>query len=234
MDMVRVGVCGMTGEVGALLSRHYAAGKPARVCRVLGAWMDEELVGVLTVSHPTLNDSWRSAAWPGVFDVKDKRARAARLNELVRRISRVVVAERRRGCGVGTALVSAYLRRPLTAYTEAIAAMGEYCGCFERAGMRAVVCGVRARDAKLAGELRAMRIRPETLVDEACARKWAKRPEFVAALRRWVNASGATRKMLKRETWLLDAAPVAARAMVVSARVWVGGGEIADGRGAKE
>lgn len=225
--IARIGACTMDDARG-LLAFHYASGQPARVCRMLGAWIDtggsSELVGVLTVSHATLNDRWRGAAWPGVFDGLGKRERVLRLNAEVRRISRVVVDFRWRGMGIATALVCAYLRKPLTARTEAVAAMGSFCRCFERAGMRSVACAVPIRDEKLAKELRRMRIAPEMLADERAVARGSRDGVFVRAMRRWANSAGATRKCLVRAEWLQEIAPAAARAVLAirqPERVWV-------------
>ncbi|MBL8885763.1 MAG: GNAT family N-acetyltransferase [Phycisphaerales bacterium] len=235
--VLRIGPCSLT-DARALLARHYAPGMPARVCLMLGAWLDAgtadwpqeahpTLVGVLTVSHPTLNDRWRALAWPGVFDMRDKRERAHKLNAEVRRISRVVVLPRFRGMGIATALVRAYLRRPLTKRTEVIAAMGEWCRCFEQAGMRAVECSPIERDVKLAAALKQLRIAPELLADEHVVQVLVRDESFVKAIRAWANAAGATRKVLRRPEAIEALAPIAARAVVgirEPARVWVSGG----------
>lgn len=232
--VLRIGPCSLT-DARALLARHYAPGMPARVCLMLGAWLDAgtadwpqeahpTLVGVLTVSHPTLNDRWRALAWPGVFDMRDKRERAHKLNAEVRRISRVVVPPRFRGMGIATALVRAYLRRPLTKRTEVIAAMGEWCRCFEQAGMRAVECSPIERDVKLAAALKQLRIAPELLADEHVVQVLVRDESFVKAIRAWANAAGATRKVLRRPEAIEALAPIAARAVVgirEPARVWV-------------
>jgi len=240
--VLRIGVCSLS-DARPLLARHYASGMPARVCLTLGAWLDEEkphgtyepfgtheslgkstLVGVLTVSHPTLNDRWRALAWPGAFDTRDKRERATLLNAQVRRISRVVVLPRFRGMGIATALVRAYLRRPITKRTEVVAAMGEWCRCFEQAGMRPVECAPIERDVKLAAALKQLRIAPELLADEHVVQVLVRDESFVKAIRAWANAAGATRKVLRRPEAIEALAPIAARAVVSirePARVWV-------------
>lgn len=221
--VLRIGLCAFA-DARPLLAQHYAIGLPARVCCTLGARIDGDLVGVLTVSHPTLNDRWRALAWPGVFDTCDKRERARLLNEQIRRISRVVVRARFRGMGIATALVRAYLRRPLTSKTEVVAAMGEFCSCFEQAGMRAVECAPIERDVALATALKRMRIPPELLADERVVQRLARDASFVKAMRAWANAAGATRKVLRRAEAIEELAPIAARAVVLihqPARVWV-------------
>ena len=199
------------------------------MCCTLGAWIESNLVGVLTVSHPTLNDRWRALAWPGVFDTRDKRERARLLNEQVRRISRVVVRPRFRGMGIATSLVRAYLRRPLTSKTEVVAAMGEFCSCFEQAGMRAIECSPIERDVKLATALKKMRLAPELLADEHVVQVLSRDAAFDKAIRAWANASGATRKLLKHLDSVETLAPMAARAVIAGPpRVWAGELRISD------
>lgn len=248
--VLRIGRCSLP-EARPLLAAHYAPGFPARVCLTLGAWLpatsnplhvqetrecrptraftsDPVLAGVLTVSYPTLNDRWRAIAWPGAFDTLDKRRRASLLNAELRRISRVVVDPRFRGMGVASALVRAYLRRPLTSRTEVVAAMGEWCRCFERAGMLPVLCPPPARDVALRIALKRMRVSPESLADDSVVRRLARDARFVQVLRTWANAARATRDHLALRAAPVDIArilaPFAARAAIASqrpARVWV-------------
>ncbi|MBX3388054.1 MAG: GNAT family N-acetyltransferase [Phycisphaeraceae bacterium] len=223
--VLRIGTC-TREEAGELLADHYAPGSPTRVCALLGARLEiageTRLVGVLAVTYPTLNDRWREKAWPGVYDIADKRERAKKLNATVRRIARVVVVPQQRGRGIATALVRAYLRRPLTERTEAVAAMGDFCGCFASAGMRAVECAPSERDTRLARALKELRIRPETLADDRAAERLLANGEFVRAIRAWANSAGATRKWLERADAIQMLAPMAARGVVEKKRVvWV-------------
>lgn len=181
----------------ALARWHYRGGRPATVARVLRAiWRPPGraglLAGVLVVSMPTLNGRWRPPV-PG----ESKPEAARRLNcprRGVRCISRVIVDPRFRGLGVATELVRAYLRRPLTPRTEAVAAMGPYSGFFERAGMRGVALPPSRRDAALLVALRRAGVRAWRLTDAAAvARVAAGSAELAAALRRWWRASRATR-----------------------------------------
>jgi ABC-type lipoprotein export system ATPase subunit/GNAT superfamily N-acetyltransferase len=135
---------GSVDSYNALEHLHYRSGTPATIVRVLHAIREvplhvdprgEFLAGVLVVSMPTLNGAWRRRAWPGVFSTVDKRCNARTLNAHLRTISRVIVDPRSRGLGVATRLVRAYLDDPITAGTEASAAMGDVCPFFERAGM---------------------------------------------------------------------------------------------------
>lgn len=224
--VLRIGAC-TREEAGEFLADHYAPGGVTSVCALLGAWLEIEgtarLVGALAATYPTLNDGWRERAWPGVYEIADKRERAKKLNATVRRIARVVVVPQQRGRGVATALVRAYLRRPLTERTEAVAAMGDFCGCFASAGMRAVECEPSGRDARLARALKALRIRPESLADDRAAEKLAANEQFARAIRAWANSAGATRKWLKRADAIQMLAPMAARGVIEKKRlVWVG------------
>ena len=149
----------------ALAHLHYREARPATFCRVLTARHRAQMVGVLVVSRPTLNARWRNLLWPGQYAGPDKRANAARLNAELRCISRVIVDPRARGLGVGTSLVRAYLRAPLTRRTEAVAAMGAACGLFRAAGMREVLLPPSPRDRMLRLALRRAGIAPWELLD---------------------------------------------------------------------
>jgi GNAT superfamily N-acetyltransferase len=186
---------GCAEDYEALARFHYRAGRPATMERVLVAVEDGERAGVLVVSRPVLNARWRGLLWPGELEAGGPRERAMRVNEHLRCISRVVVEPRFRGLGVGRGLVAAYLARPITARTEAVAAMGAVCGLFRAAGMREVVVPASGRDAALRRALRRAGIAPWRLVDPASAWRLG-RSERVAvesALRRWANDASATR-----------------------------------------
>jgi GNAT superfamily N-acetyltransferase len=188
---------GCAEDYEALARFHYRAGRPATMERVLVAVEDGERAGVLVVSRPVLNARWRGLLWPGEFEAGGPRERAMRVNEHLRCISRVVVEPRFRGLGVGRGLVAAYLARPITARTEAVAAMGAVCGLFRAAGMREVVVPASGRDAALRRALRRAGIAPWRLVDPASARRLGRseRAAVESALRRWANDAGATRSV---------------------------------------
>jgi hypothetical protein len=181
---------GMRAEYERLAALHYRAAAPATVDLVLAA---EEpgagAVGVLVVSRPVLNARWRERAWPGRYSTGDKRRDAARLNAEVRAISRVVVDPRFRALGVARRLVRAYLDAPLTARTEAAAAMGAVCPFFRAAGMREWRLGPTARDARLKRAMRGAGVRAMELLTTRGARRVGD------ALRVWADASRATRAM---------------------------------------
>jgi ABC-type transport system involved in cytochrome c biogenesis ATPase subunit len=141
----------MLGLVRRFLRMHYRAGKPATIARVLAAREEDtgEPLGVLVVSMPTLNARHRELAWPGRFEGMDRRARARRLNDEVRCLSRTIVDPRVRGVGLATRLVRSYLDDPLTRCTEAIASMGRIARFHERAGMTPWVLPPDVADARL-------------------------------------------------------------------------------------
>ncbi len=140
---------GEWGACAGLLRFHYRGERPAMVAKVMSARVEGEVVGALIVAMPTLNGVWRRLAWGERYSVGDRTECARRLNAEVRRISRVVVDPRWRGVGIAKGLVRAYLDAPLTARTEAVAAMGGACPFFERAGMRSHRAPAGHRDARL-------------------------------------------------------------------------------------
>lgn len=131
---------GTIADYQALAHLHYRGSKPATHTLVLKATrtvpiLGEILAGVLVISMPTLNGSWRDRAWLGFFSAGNKATNAKQINANLRCISRVIVDPRSRGLGVASALVRHYLHNPQTPATESIAAMGAVCPFFERAGM---------------------------------------------------------------------------------------------------
>jgi ABC-type dipeptide/oligopeptide/nickel transport system ATPase subunit len=163
-------VRGTIADYTRLAHLHYRAGPPATHELVLTATTRAgDLAGVLVVSRPTLNGPWRSLAWPGRYRSGSARADAARLNDEVRTISRVIVDPRFRARGVARRLVRAYLRGPLTPATEAIAAMGVCSPFFRAAGMIEYRLGPSRRDARLADALEVAGLCPADLLDSARA-----------------------------------------------------------------
>ena len=221
-------------RVRHLLERHYTSQRPARLCAVLAAFAPSggrEPIGALIVAYPPLNARWREAAWPSAYRTGGRRAIARRVNRDLRVIARVVVDPRFRGNGVGVALVRAYLSRPSTRRTEAVASMGAHCPLFERAGMRRVATSPVRRDRDLERALRRLRIRPDTLVDAALLERLLRRtPELVLLLAAWARASRGTRVALDRPDWLPDIAAQAARAILAPPAVFVADKESAPPR----
>jgi GNAT superfamily N-acetyltransferase len=217
---------GTRADYRLLSGLHYRAGEPAVIDRVLCARHKGELVGVLVVARGVLNAPWRAAAWPGRFDQRCPRARARAVNHPrsgVRCLARVIVDPRVRGMGVASRLVRAYLRRPLTRCTEALAAMGRATPLFTRAGMREVEnLSVSTRHARLARALRRWRIAPERL---ACPTRLmgrldaSRRRGVLAALRAWARGSKSTARRAKGPTGVLCA--MAAGALSGPPRVFV-------------
>ena len=168
---------GSRADYEALAPLHYRPGHPATIDLVLCAIDATSGIraGVLVVSRPTLNAGWREMAWPGRFTAGTPDAAARRINRELRCISRVVVDPRFRSLGVAERLVRAYLRRPLTRCTEALAAMGHAApegGFFARAGMTAYRLPVPRADARLADALDHLEIESWRMADpEALARR---------------------------------------------------------------
>lgn len=221
---------GTWADALALARFHYVSGGPGVPVRVLRAvdLVAGEVVGVLVVSCPALNDGWRERAWPGVFGGLDGRGlvgreRAGAINACVRTISRVIVEPRRRSMGVGSMLVRAYLEGRLTALTETIAAMGRYTSMFERAGMRRVECARPMRDYRLLDALEHRGRVALDLVDPERA-GMVMRDGFVRAeVDRWLNAARGTRGGL--ELSRVERAGIAGRALIARPVVYVHGDE---------
>jgi len=188
---------GTRSDYRSLARFHYRAADPATLAGVRRATdtRTDETIGVLVVSHPTLNGAWRELAWPGRYAGGSKRAHAARLNAEVRCLSRVIVDPRYRGFGVARAMVRAYLDDPMTPATEAIAAMGRVCPFFKRAGMVEYELTPRAPDARLIDALEHAGFEAWTLLDPCRRRAAARDPLLTRELRRWAGASRATRRM---------------------------------------
>lgn len=231
---------GTIADVRALARFHYVSargngrqsggpGVPVLVLRAMERMGERrELVGVLVVSCPALNDGWRERAWPGVFGGLDGRGlvgreRAAAINAHVRTISRVVVEPRRRSMGVGSMLVRAYLGARLTALAETIAAMGRFTSVFERAGMRRVECARPMRDYRLLDALEYGGRMPLDLVDPERAAAVMREAFMREEVDRWLNAARGTRGGL--ELSRVERAGIAGRALIARPVVYVHGDE---------
>lgn len=204
---------GTRADLEALAPFHYASARTGPLARVLVAHDQEtgERAGVLGVGMPTLNATWRRRVWPDLCESPDPRVRALRLNGSVRTIVRVIVEPRWRAMRVGTALVRAYLREPLTERTEALAtsmraflsragdardcARESGGGLFERAGMRRVEVPRPARDWPLLDALDALGASPASLLDPIAREELMRSDRFRRALGRWLRASRATRAL---------------------------------------
>jgi len=194
---------GTPDDLDRLAPFHYRAGRPSAPVLVLAARVGEageaprELAGVLAVAMPVLNGAWRTGLWPGEFPASSDKTGAARtVNDGVRTISRVIVEPRFRGRGVGAALVRAYLRAPLTRFTEAIAAAGAWSPIFARAGMREATIAPARRDDRLARQLRRLGVPAWTLIEVRNAARRMKRREVRRAVERWARDGKGTRAMI--------------------------------------
>lgn len=226
---------GDRSQYDALSRWHYRAGWPATCVRLLSARPTHDhrcrsrgrVAGVLVVSMPAINGPWRERVWPGRYAPLE-RSRACRreclctLNQEVRVISRVVVHPSWRGSGVGTALVAAYLRSPLSVHTEALSAMGAFCGVFTGAGMVEVECEPARRVVRLRTALRDLGIEPWRLSDPDAllARCEGPRRECLEAeLRRFAIGHRDTRALASSS--LRELIAVAARRAACRPRAYV-------------
>lgn len=206
---------GRPADYAALARFHYRATRPATIVHTLAAAdaSSGEVIGVLTISMPTLNGPWRAAAWPPLFGRRSGRALARSVNRHLRTISRVIVDPRYRALGVASRLVKAYLENPLTPCTEALASMGRYCPFFARAGMRELLLIAPSRDARLRTALAVAGVEPWQLIDLAsAARLLRSRAALRRALISWANDSRATRRLRPAGDQGAALAPLAALA----------------------
>ncbi len=225
---------GQRSDYFQLADAHYRAGPPATIELVLCARSRQtrRLAGVLTISRPVLNASWRAIAWPehfgggSAFVAAPMSERARVVNELVRGISRVIIDQRDRGVGLSTALVRAYLAQPLTPLTEGIAAMAGACPFFERAGMRRVDRPPARRERVLLKALRDLRVpawvlmEPRGITARALGEQRAAGVE--RAVRRWAMDSRASRA--RGDASMLLLGPLAGAALLSERAAFVSGG----------
>lgn len=194
---------GSAASYDALAHFHYIAPRPATIERVLCARAGAELAGVLVASRPTLNAAHRALAWGPRYASGCKRRDARRLNREVRCISRVVVDPRFRAQGVARRLVSRYVADPLTPRTEAVAAMGDICPFFERAGMTPYTLTPPARSARLIDALEHAGLSREALTDARCVAHALRSPRRRAFLERelrtWAASSRSTSRSAQRD-----------------------------------
>lgn len=207
---------------------HYRAGSPVAVVQTLAAreTLTGQIVGALVVVRPTLNGLWRQYAWPDRYNTQGKRADARRLNDEVRRIARVVIDPRHRSVGLASRLVRAYLDRPLTIHTEAVAAMGRWSHFFQRAGMTAYNLPTQPRDARLLDALAHARVEPFRLATPRSAwrRAVANAGESFMnrELTRWSSQRGAEGERLRDrrdELWRRACARIATQMTAFAASV---------------
>lgn len=185
----RIGA-GCIDDYARLERFHYAAGRPAVPRRVLCARRGGEVVGVLVISQPTLNGSWRGSAWPGRFTGLSRTENARRVNAELRTIARVVIDPRCRGLGLATRLVRAYLADADTPCTEAVAAMGGLCPFFARAGMAEHAVEPGATDRTLRAKLERFGIDPVRLLDPIERAELLADARVGRALLVWARARG--------------------------------------------
>lgn len=231
-DPLRVTISpGARAEYDAFARWHYRSGPPRSFMRVLvaraGPDADPRVIapnaplGVLVLSRPVLNGSWRDLAWPELFRGLSPRQRARALNHPqhgVCCISRVVTDPRVRGLGVAHRLVRAALESPITSRTEALASMALASGLFERAGMRRIDAPPAQRHTRLLAQLAQAGLHAPDLALPALA--WQRWCECVGAahaeraLRTWARASRATARSASAPVprlWAIACATLASR-----------------------
>lgn len=191
----------------ALSHHHYRPSLPATCVHTLTARhrASPDPVGVLLVSMPVLNATWRDVVFPREGNLQptpryrsgDRRADAHLLNQEVRTISRLVVDPRFRGLGIGAGLVRQYLAAPLTIVTEAAAAMGACLPFFTAAGMTEYTLPPPPDDLRLADTLAHLRVRPWMLGDPSrLPENILGSPLLERELRRWAQASRGRRGLI--------------------------------------
>ncbi len=198
--------CLPLSQASVILARcshmHYRAGRPATFAQLLGAFDEahNRCVGVLCVSHPTLNAPWRARAWPELFEhLRDLTSLASTVNLYVRTIARVIVHPTYRGVGVASLLVRTYLDHPLTPLTEALASMGHASPLFKRCGMREVPCPRSRRDRRLAMVLRQRGLSPLALISlDATTKALLSECDLTQEVLVWAKASKSTRGRVPR------------------------------------
>ena len=208
MDGIRIERGGIN-DYNALARWHYRAATPAVPVLTLRAVCERtgDTVGALVIAMPVLNGPWRKLAWPDWLDGLDKRAQAQAVNTHLRTIARLVVTPPYRARGVGSRLVRAYLASPLTARTEALAAMGALCPVFERAGMRRVQCPMSRAATQVARSLRERNVPTWALADRTTRRRLARDPRIERALRslaadRWRSGRNRPAQELLERLWV--------------------------------
>ena len=200
---------------------HYLGAAPATRPLILRALrrVDETtsiLAGVMVVSMPTLNGSWRDRAWPGFFTSSNKSDNARLLNKHLRSISRVIVEPRSRGLGIATQLVRAYLERPQTPASEAVAAMGSVCPFFEHAGMQSYDMPPTPIDLRLLDALDHLGLDLIDLISNPIEER-----SFLAnELLRWARNRKLVDRHLSQSEQINEAAPIAACRLISRPRAY--------------
>ncbi|MEJ5260035.1 MAG: hypothetical protein WHS88_07595 [Anaerohalosphaeraceae bacterium] len=110
-------------------------------------------IGIITYAMPLLNCAARRQAAGDFFSIPDKRLRLERLNQRVRRISRVIIDPRFRGLGLAARLVRETMSLVKVPMVEAVSVMGSMARFFEQAGMRKIDIPPRPQARLLAEQL---------------------------------------------------------------------------------
>jgi hypothetical protein len=123
------------------------------------------LVGVIVYTMPTTGCTARENATGRYFIGLSMSDRIALLNRHFRRISRVIIEPRYRGCGLASMLVNKTMPLLNVTYIEAMAAMGNFNPFFEKAGMTPYPQAIPKRTKMLLEALSIVGIEQATLND---------------------------------------------------------------------
>ncbi len=171
------------------------------------------LVGVIVYTMPTTGCSARDIATGGFISGLSRADRIALLNRHFRRISRVIIEPRYRGCGLASILVKNTMPLLNITYIEALAAMGNFNPFFEKAGMSPYPQTIPQRNIMLLEALSLVGIEQNMLDDsQAVQRKLANLSSsdksFIdRRIRKFTEAFGKRRYLddsSQRTAWILS------------------------------
>ncbi|HOQ05084.1 MAG TPA: hypothetical protein PKY88_07725 [Anaerohalosphaeraceae bacterium] len=158
-------------------------------------------IGTITYAMPLLNCAARGQAAGDLFSIPDKRLRLKRLNQYVRRISRVIIDPRFRGLGLAARLVRETMPLLNVPMIEAVSVMGSMACFFERAGMRKIDIPPRPQARLLAEQLVQAGISEDLWTDAAevdariRALPSSKKEPLAKAVERFLGPYGRRRQM---------------------------------------
>jgi hypothetical protein len=124
------------------------------------------LIGVIVYTTPTTCCTTRENATGRYFTGLSMSDKIALLNKHFRRISRVIIEPRYRGCGLASMLVKNTMPLLNVTYIEALATMGNFNPFFEKAGMTPYTQAMPKRTKMLLEALSLVGIE-QTMLDDA-------------------------------------------------------------------
>lgn len=158
---------GRLADYGPFARWHYAsARRPGPVTDVFVARLRQEIAGVALLGMTHLFLGPRNLALPAYASGIVARGGAARLNQDLRLLQRVVIHPRWRGLGLATRLVRHALEQLSAPYVECLAEMGEFSGFLVRAGFeRRGRCKPSREAGRLMKSLERLGLCPEDLLN---------------------------------------------------------------------